>query len=164
MGKKILICCNAYPPHFIGGAELVAHAQAKELQRRGFDICIFAGDPSGSGRRHSIRKELYEGLTVHRICLTHEDYDYHFVNFFNHIAEEYFKKLLRIFSPDIVHFHNIIGLSVGLIHIAKSHGIKTVLTLHDHWGFCFKNTLIKKDNEICQAFTRCSECMPVIPG
>jgi glycosyltransferase involved in cell wall biosynthesis len=164
MKKKVLICCNAYPPHFIGGAELVAHAQAKQLQNLGYDILVFAGDPSGLGLRHSTQRKDYEGVPVYRIFLTYEDYDYNFVNFTHKDTEEYFKKLLRKFSPDIVHFHNIIGLSAGLIHIAKQQGIRTVLTLHDHWGFCFKNTLIKNNNEICQDFTRCSECMPIIPG
>jgi len=164
MKKRVLICCNAYPPHFIGGAELVAHAQAKQLQNLGYDILVFTGDPSGQGLRHSTRRNDFDGIPVYRMYLTHEDYDYNFVNFTHKDTEEYFKKLLRKFSPDIVHFHNIIGLSAGLIHIAKQQGIRTVLTLHDHWGFCFKNTLIKNNNEICQDFTRCSECMPIIPG
>jgi glycosyltransferase involved in cell wall biosynthesis len=164
MKKKILVCCNAYPPHFIGGAELVAHAQAKQLQEEGYEVLVFTGDPSEHGQRHSIWREDYEGIPVYRIHLTYEDYDYKFINFTHKDVEDYFRKILKTFSPDIVHFHNIIGLSVGLIHIAKSNGIKTVVTLHDHWGFCFKNTLIKRNNEICQDFTRCSECMPVIPG
>jgi glycosyltransferase involved in cell wall biosynthesis len=164
MKKKILICCNAYPPHFIGGAELIAHAQAKQLQHLGYDILIFTGDPSENGQRHSLRREDYEGLPVYRIRLTYEDYDYKFENFTHKSVEKHFKNILNKFSPDIVHFHNIIGLSAGLIHIAKYQGIKTVVTLHDHWGFCFKNTLIKNTDEICNNFTHCSGCMAIIPG
>ena len=164
MIKKILICCNAYPPHFIGGAELIAHAQAKQLQNLGHDILIFTGDQSEKGQRHSLRKEEYEGLPVYRTRLTREDYDNKFENFTHKDVETHFKNILGRFSPDIVHFHNIIGLSTGLIHIAKQQGIRTVLTLHDHWGFCYKNTLIKNSNEICQNFTRCSTCMAIIPG
>lgn len=164
MGKKILICCNAYPPNFIGGAELIAHYQAKQLQCQGYNVTIFTGDTHEQGKRHSMRREDYEGLPVYRIHLTYEDYDPKFVNFAHKDVEELFKTILIKFSPDIVHFHNIIGLSVGLIHIAKQRGIKTVLTLHDHWGFCFKNTLIKNNNDICQDFTRCSDCVPTIPG
>jgi glycosyltransferase involved in cell wall biosynthesis len=164
MKLKVLICSNAYPPHFIGGAELVAHAQAKQLQMSGHEVIVFTGDPSEHGKRHSYRREDYEGIPVYRIHLTHEDYDYRFLNFIHKDIEDHFKKLLLKVSPDIVHFHNIIGLSAGLIHCAKSQGKKTVVTLHDHWGFCFKNTLIKNDNTICQEFSHCSDCMPVIPG
>jgi glycosyltransferase involved in cell wall biosynthesis len=163
MGKKILICCNAYPPNFIGGAELIAHAQAKQLQSLGYNVIIFTGDTREHGKRHARWREDFEGLPVHRIYLTYEDYDPKFVNFTNKDGEEYFKTILKKFSPDIVHFHNLIGLSVGLIHIAKQQGIKTVLTLHDHWGFCFKNTIIKNNNEICRDFTQCTKCMEVIP-
>lgn len=162
--KKILLCSNVYPPNFIGGAELIAHQQAKQLQNLGYNVCVFTGDISEHGKRHSTRREDYDGLIVYRIRLTHEDFNNKFENFIHNEVDEYFKKILKKFSPDIVHFHNIIGLSIGLIHIAKQQGIKTVLTLHDHWGFCFKNTLIKNNNEICQNFSRCHECMPIIPG
>ncbi len=163
MKKKILICCNAYPPNFIGGAELIAHYQARQLQDLGYEVIIFTGDVGEVGKRHSLRREDYEGLQVYRVRLTYKDYDPKYVNFSHEDVEKHFKMVLKKFSPDVVHFHNIIGLSVGLIHLAKKRGIKTVLTLHDHWGFCFKNTLIKNNNEICKDFTRCSECMAVIP-
>lgn len=160
MGKKIVICCNVYPPCFIGGAELVAHAQAKILKDLGHNIIVFTGDIQGWHKRHSIRREIYEGLTVYRVCLTSEDYPSDRINFFHKEVEEHFKKLLDEFLPDVVHFHNIIGLSVGLIHIAKQKGIKTVMTLHDHWGFCLKNTIIRHSNEVCRDFSQCAGCMP----
>jgi glycosyltransferase involved in cell wall biosynthesis len=163
MEKKIMICCNVYPPNFIGGAELIAHNQAKQLQSQGYNVIIFTGNIRGHGKRHSLQREDYEGLPVYRVHLTSEDYDQKFVNFSHKDVEEHFKNILKKFSPDIVHFHNLIGLSVGLIHVAKQQGIKTVLTLHDHWGFCFKNTIIKNNDEICRDFTQCTECMRVIP-
>ena len=163
MGTKILICCNAYPPDFIGGAELIAHSQAKELKSRGYEVTIFTGDIRETGKRHSLRREEYDGLPVYRVHLTSEDYDPKFLNFTHREVEGHFRTILKKISPDIVHFHNLIGLSVGLIHIAKTRGIKTVLTLHDYWGFCFKNTLLKNNNEVCRDFTRCTGCMEVIP-
>ncbi len=162
MEKKVLICCNAYPPNFIGGAELIAHSQAKQLQNLGYKVLIFTGDTREYGQRHSIRKENYDGLPVYRIYLTNEDYDPHFINFAHRDIESLFKKTLSEFSPDVVHFHNIIGLSVGLIRIAKARGFKTVMTLHDHWGFCHKNTRIKDDEKICEDISTCDECMRVI--
>ncbi|MDG6256465.1 MAG: glycosyltransferase family 4 protein [Methanomicrobiaceae archaeon] len=162
MGKKIAICCNVYPPHFIGGAELIAHAQAKILQELGHTVIIFTGDIQTQYERHSLRREDYDGLTVYRIRLTSEDFQSDRINFSHKKVEEYFKTFLDEFLPDVVHFHNLIGLSVGLIHIAKQRDIRTVLTLHDHWGFCFKNTIIKQGGDICQDYTRCTECMPFI--
>jgi glycosyltransferase involved in cell wall biosynthesis/ubiquinone/menaquinone biosynthesis C-methylase UbiE len=162
--KRIIICSNFYPPNFIGGAELIAHDYAKMLRALGHNVVIFAGDNKGHGKRHSIRKETYEGLTIYRVTLSEEDFLPSQVNFIHRQVEENFKNLIDRFLPDLIHFHNIIGLSVGLIHVAKNKGIKTVLTLHDHWGFCYKNTLLKRDDEICTDYTRCADCMPFISG
>lgn len=162
MKKKILICCNVYPPNFIGGAELIAHSQALELKKKGHDVIVFTGDIGEWGKRHSIKSEIYEGLKVYRVRLISQDYQPEYINFYHEKVENHFKDVLNSFSPDVVHFHNVIGLSLGLVHIAKQRGIKTVLTLHDNWGFCYKNTIIKNEGEICQDFTRCRECMPYI--
>ncbi len=160
--KRILICANAYPPNFIGGAELIAHNQAKEVQERGHEVMIFAGELDIHRRRYSMTRERYDGLPVYRIALHPKDYSSEYINFSHRIVEEHFDKVLDEFNPDVVHFHNIVGLSVGLIAKAKRKNIKTVLTVHDHWGFCFKNTLIKRDTEICQDYSKCAECMPFI--
>lgn len=162
MKHKIVICCNVYPPNFVGGAELIAHAQAKILKQMGHEVIIFTGDTHIHGERHSLKKEIYDGLTIYRARLVAQDYQPEFINFTHKKVEEHFKTILDAFSPDIVHFHNIIGLSTGIIHVAKSKGIKTIMTLHDYWGFCYKNTIIKRDSEICNDHTKCSECMPFI--
>lgn len=161
-GKKILICSNIYPPHFVGGAELIAHNQAKALAGLGHDVTVFAGDPELYGNRYDIKKDEYEGITVYRIKLVQEDYQPEFVNFSHQEVEKCFKNIIDAFTPEVVHFHNVIGLSVGLISIAKNRGIKTVVTLHDYWGFCYKNTSIKQNGEICRGTDKCGQCMSAI--
>jgi glycosyltransferase involved in cell wall biosynthesis len=158
----ILTCSNAYPPNFIGGAELIAHQQARRMYERGHRVIVFAGDPQASAERHSIREDRYQDLPVFRVNLHHADYSSEFVNFHHNRIEEHFVGLLNRFSPDVVHMHNIIGLSAGMIHLARRRGIRTVVTLHDHWGFCFKNTLIRREGLICDDFSACHECMPQI--
>jgi glycosyltransferase involved in cell wall biosynthesis len=160
--KTILICSNVYPPNFIGGAEIIAHYQAKSLQEIGHEVIVFTGDSAHNGTRYTMRQHIYEGLPVFRVPLKSQDYSWDFVNFSHVPVEKHFDALLDVFSPDVVHMHNIVGLSLGIIHSAKRRGVRTVVTLHDHWGFCFKNTLIKKENEICQDYSRCAECMPTL--
>jgi len=127
MRLKILMCCNAYPPNFIGGAELIAHEHAKILKKLGHNVAVFADDGHIGGKRYSIKQDTYEDIPVYRVSLTSQDYQPEFINFTHKEVEENFKCILDDFSPDVVHFHNIIGLSVGLIHIAKSRGVKTCL-------------------------------------
>src|SRR5581483_8470924 len=162
MKKKVLICCNVYPPNFIGGAELIAHYQAKTLQQRGHHVAVFAGDLQSKGERHSLKCEEYDGLLVYRVCLHLIDHQAEFMNFFHQRIEQHFETLLNEFSPDVVHIHNVIGLSVGLIRVARRKNIKVVLTLHDHWGFCHKNTLLKLGTEICGDYRKCAECLPFV--
>jgi glycosyltransferase involved in cell wall biosynthesis len=160
--RKIVICTNAYPPRFIGGAELIAHYQAKVLKKQGHEVLVFAGLSDDKGKRYSVNEDVFEGIPVQRVCLHSSDYNGEYVNFYHKEVEDLFSRLLDDFSPDIVHFHNIIGLSVGLPEIARHRNIKTILTLHDYWGICHKNTLIKDDGLICEDFGECTKCRPFI--
>lgn len=159
---RILICCNIYPPNFIGGAELIAHFQGKHLVAAGHEVHVFAGDVRPVGLRHQLRTEQYEGITVHRVNLNGMDYQSDFVNFSHPPVEQLFSKLLEEFRPHVVHCHNIIGLSVTILQIAREFGAKVVMTLHDHWGFCFKNTIMKDAGVTCTDYSRCDECQPYI--
>lgn len=162
MKKKIIICTNSYPPNFMGGAELIAHHQAKTLQRLGHTVVIFTGDLDTKKKRYSMKKTDYDGLSVYRVYLSYEDYNFRYNNFCHKKVEKIFEALLDEFSPDVVHMHNLIGLSLGMIHQAKRRGIKTVMTLHDNWGFCFKSTILKNDEHICTCFSECEKCMPYV--
>lgn len=146
----------------VGGAELIAHYQAKLLKQRGYRVIVFAGKNAPGGDRYSVQEDTYEGVPIFRACLWPQDYQMEAVNFSHPQIDARFDNLLDAFTPDVVHMHNLAGLSAGIIHTAKRRGIKTILTLHDYWGFCFKNTLIKRDDEICRDYSRCAECMPLV--
>jgi glycosyltransferase involved in cell wall biosynthesis len=163
--KKILICTNAYPPNFIGGAELIAHQHAKILKKTCYDVAVYAGELNNFGKQYKVKQYVYEDIPVHRICLHTIDYSSDFIGFYNEKSEEYFDQLLAAYAPDVVHFHNIIGLSVGLIRLAKERNIKTVLTLHDYWALCHKNTLIRDNNYICEGEPfPCNSCRASLLG
>lgn len=162
MKYRILVCANAYPPNFIGGAELIAHFHAKVLQRLGHEPVIFAGDPSDGSARYAMRKEVFDGLPVYRVHLGPDDYNRARVNFFHPEVERHFLHVLRDVEPHVVHFHNIIGLSLGLIRIAAAEGIGTIMTVHDHWGFCLKSTLLKTEDHLCVQPRTCGECLPFV--
>ncbi|RYG87923.1 MAG: glycosyltransferase, partial [Alphaproteobacteria bacterium] len=162
---RILICSNAYPPHFMGGAELMAHEQALALSRLGHDVRVFAADPLFAGHsaeqgiRHARTDNIYQGIRVYRIATEPEDYSPEFVNFQNSVAEGHFRDVLREFEPQIVHCHNLLGLSVKLPLMARMYGARTVCTLHDFWGFCLRNTAVRADGRACDNSTCCNECL-----
>ena len=155
---RILICCNVYPPNIIGGAELIAHYQGVALRAAGHDIRVFAGDTHSTRRRYTAWDDVYDGLRVRRIRLSAEDFDSARANFSHPAVESNFVAILEEFQPQVVHFHNLIGLSVTIARLAHEAGATTVLTLHDHWGFCFKNTAMRTESEPCADTTACREC------
>jgi glycosyl transferase family 4 len=58
-------------------------------------------------------------------------------NFCNDVVRRRFAAVLDRVAPDVVHFHDLVGLSVGMIDECAMRNIPTVLTLHDYWGICF---------------------------
>ena len=159
----ILLCSNAYPPRFIGGAELIAHQHALLLSEMGHRVVVFAGDTHSPYGHYSVHEGSLDGISIIRIRLAAGDFAADRVNFHNNAVDDAFSRLLDRYSPAVVHLHNTIGLSLGIIGRAKQRGSTVVTTLHDHWGYCFKNTIIKRDTEICGDFSRCAECMATIP-
>ena len=151
---KILVCSNVFPPTVIGGAELIAYHHAKVLRDKGCEVNIFCGDLFGPEPLYSMRETLYEGMATYRVRLAN------YLNFCHPRIEQQFESILERFQPDIVHMHNLIGLSAGLIGRAKHRGFSTVLTVHDHWGMCHKNTLLKTSSDVCKDQRRCFECLP----
>lgn len=159
---RILIVCNTCPPRFVGGAELVAIEQAVTLKKMGHDVCVFAGDIASPEPRYARSDDVYQGLPIHRIATVPEDYSAEFLNFFHPRIDEHFRSVLGEFKPDIVHCHNLIGLSVKIPIIAAQSGARVVCTLHDFWSFCLRNTAIRADGKTCDDTTQCRSCLPVL--
>lgn len=157
---KILYVANCYPPNFIGGAELIAHRHALELTRLGHSIHVLAGDHSGEFPPLHDRSTDYEGIPVTRVSLSGRETSWMHENFRNTQVDSIFRTLLETFKPDVVHFHNLPGLSCGCIGICEEAGVPSVLTVHDHWGFCHRQTLTRPDGSLCKTYSACSECLP----
>ncbi len=146
---RILVCSALFPPSVLGGAELVAYKQAKMLQSLGHEVRIFAGRlVTGLFRPYRVTSTTKEFRTTW-ISLAPRHMSGDSWDFSNHRIRRAFAKVVEEFSPDIVHFHNLSGLSVQMIDECWTRAIPTVLTLHDYWGICFKNTMIKNDGSVC---------------
>jgi len=159
MTKRLLIVGNHYPPNFVGGAEIVAHRHAKLLQGAGWEVRVFAGqliatdEPVG---KRALRQEHYDGLDIVRLRYhpTHIGTD-----FYDPEKALLFADVLGEYQPNVVHFHNVTGLGANLIPLAKETGVKVVVTLHDYWGFCLKNVLLRHDLSLCHNFDECHLCL-----
>lgn len=160
---KILVVSNFYPPHVIGGAEIIAHQQALALARRGHEIHVLAGDTTHrSAAPYQRRDEIIDGLPVTRIALQASDFAPTGNNVAHPQVDRHFQDIIAAWKPDVIHAHHLIGLSLGILSIARAQGIRIALTLHDHWGFCINSTRITTQGKLCQDASRCDQCHPHI--
>lgn len=158
-GRRMITVSQQYPPQVIGGAEIIAHLQLKTMQEDGLARSVVLSlDVRGKHIPETVTCETYEGVTVVRICFPVERLDQRGVCFFHPLVNEVFREMCGIVKPEIVHGHHITGMSLGVIDIAKEYGAKVVFTVHDNWGFCYKNTTIGNDGKLCPNAVDCENC------
>lgn len=159
-GRRMITVSNFYPPVVIGGAEIIAHKQLKTLREEGLVRGIaFSLDTSGRQMPGTVTTESFEDVTIIRVSVNPQSMDQSRINFFNTSVNEVFRELCKIVKPDVVHMHNIIGMSLGIVDIARQNGAKTVFTLHDNWGFCYKNTMLDNQGKLCVDLFACEKCL-----
>jgi len=162
---RILICSSFFPPHYLGGAELIAYQQAKILQRMGHEVRVFYGRLGKSLLRPHRAKTVDDEFSKTWVSLSPSDISGTSWDFRSPEIAREFRRVLDEFSPDVVHFHNLVGLSVMMIEACHRQGIPTVMTLHDYWGICHKNTLIKNRGDIClEGGLACLGCREMLTG
>jgi glycosyltransferase involved in cell wall biosynthesis len=66
-----------------------------------------------------------------------------------------FHALLGEINPDVVHHHNVSLLGYKILR--KQGSYLNIYTAHDYWLICQRNTLMKKDNQICETAS-CKFC------
>jgi glycosyltransferase involved in cell wall biosynthesis len=160
---KILVCSNFFPPEAIGGAELVAFEHGRVMRDRGHEVRVFRGRLGGAPWRPSRLSTRRGEFPQAIVGLSPRDIAGDTWNFANPLIENAFRDTVVDFAPDVVHFHNLVGLSVRLIDVCQSLGIPTVMTLHDYWAICFKNTMIKNDGRVCrQSGFDCLGCQETV--
>ncbi len=164
MPSRILLVSNFFPPRTVGGAEIVAFRQALALAGRGHHVTVLAGDlPTENDPAGTLSFDIQQGLPVYRLAIRSLEPD---ENFYWAAAARRLKSIIAADRIEIVHFHNVMGLGANLIPAAKDAGAFCLVTLHDHWGFCYRQTRLRPNGAICDNFDECAGCMPAIqpPG
>ena len=146
---RVLVVSNFYAPHVLGGAEIVAQRHAQAIAERGHSVRVFAGRLDESLPRYSRRRERTEGIEVERVCLHRADIGADRRNHDHPEIDVLFRETLLRDRPDVVHVHNLSGLSLGVLRLCREFSIPTVVTLHDYWAICAKNTMTRNDGAIC---------------
>lgn len=152
---RILLTVHQFLPEHSAGTEILTFETAKELQRLGHDVSVFAGFPTTAEIDDTNRFDSYsyEGIQVERFHFTHTptaassgivEAEYN-----NRLFAGCFRKYLKNLRPDIVHFFHLARLSASAIDICVELGIPRVFTATDFWFVCPRLRLRLPDNSPC---------------
>lgn len=136
---KILMISSGFPPKVNTGAEKFCYELTKKLLKNGITV----GVATDTNFEEFNEVRLYKLFKVKNKYLRKLFFDYYNIkNIFR------LNKILKEFKPDIIHFHNIYGISTQLIsHTSEKYPV--IVTVHDYWPFCFNSTMLK-GGKICK--------------
>lgn len=163
---KICIISNLFEPYITGGAEIVAAELAEKLKTKGLDVFVISTSPC---LKSGVTTENIHSLKVYRFYPLNLYWSYeskkkqfflkplwHIIDIWNPHSYFIIKNILKQERPDIVHTHNIAGISPAVWSAAKHLHIPVVHTLHDYYPVCSRTTLMSKDGTVCKGL--CAGC------
>lgn len=138
--KRMKICLinNLYPPYNRGGAEQVIVKTVEGLKEAGHDVVLITSSP-----QHDECTEE-QGVRIYRITppnlffytnLHHHSIIlrllWHGIDMMNIRAAKEVKEIIKQEKPDIIHTHNLMGMSFLIPYIIRKLTIRHVHTVHD---------------------------------
>lgn len=131
---RILVLTNLYPPHYIGGYELICQTVVEILRERGHAVSILCSDHGvveEDGRKES-EPDTARALKIHGLY----GHPWHGILALREL-EAHNNKILREslarFRPDLVYVWNMGGLSKSMLFSLQSTRIPAVYYVSDHW-------------------------------
>ncbi|HAT2607745.1 TPA: glycosyltransferase family 4 protein [Kluyvera intermedia] len=152
---RILLTVHQFFPDFKAGTEVLTLSVAKELIRRGHEVCIFTGYPGDNelGDDERFDEYIYDEITVYRFFHSYvpmfAQTSLIEIGYNNQLSRKYFSEILKIFKPELVHHFHLNRLGIGIINLLAEHGIPQYFTPTDFWMICPTAQLILHDGRYC---------------
>jgi glycogen(starch) synthase len=129
---KIFVLTNLYPPHYLGGYELICHAVVNALRARGHTVQILTSNhhvenPKGAEDPHIERSLLVHGFYGHPWRGIRSLVKLEIAN--NRIL----KSAIESHQPDLVYVWNMGGVSKSILTTLERTGLPVVFYMSDHW-------------------------------
>lgn len=147
-----LISCKA-------GSELHTYYLSRELAKDNEIKLFFTIPEDGCGP--DCVEGCYDGLAYRAVKKNFASYHRRPLQERDRRVEGVFNKILDEFKPDVIHFQNLLNLSLKLPSLAKKRGIPTCFTLHDYWLICPRIILLTPEQSICESASlhQCAHCL-----
>lgn len=136
---KICIVNNLYPPYVRGGAEQVVVKTVEGLLADGHAVTVITSTPQGDycerqGERFTICRfrpwNVFFYTDAHRHGIAVRAL-WHLINLFHVGAARRVRQILLEQKPDVVHTHNLMGMSFLIPRMIRRLGIRHIHTVHD---------------------------------
>ncbi|TRZ47749.1 glycosyltransferase [bacterium] len=145
---KICLVSNLYSPYAVGGAEIYVEKIAKRLSSL-HEVSVITTQPfqNFSSLKYSLIKQngikIYSFYPINIYHLLRLRYKpvfikpfWHALDIWNHHSYFTVNRILHEENPDIVHTHNLNGISLSVIDSIKKAGLPLVHTCHDFSLLC----------------------------
>lgn len=165
--RVLQVSCASRPFHPGGVADLV-HRMSGRLVRLGHAAAIFTRATSPDRPVGAVSEHVLEGVRIAAINDLQRNFFHRYEtdDYFNPDVHEPFRRFIKDFAPDLVHFHALQGLGAGLIDVVPPT-VPTFLTLHDFWWVCPNLFLLHLDDTPCELRRRdpvaCERCLAPLP-
>ncbi len=162
----MLLIAHGHPDFSVGGGEIAAHAQWRELRRRGIEAMLVAR--IGQSTHHTGASFSLRSADGMEVLFSAPPVDH-----FRHsqpqrrVIHHEFRALLERFQPTVVHFHHYVHLGLELIREARRflpQG-RILVTLHEYLAMCnAQGQMLKTSGLLCNraAPLDCNQCFPAI--
>jgi len=135
---KICIVNNLYPPYHRGGAEQIVKKTIEGLLHEGHYVVLLTATPKESGFVEKGKLKIYRIKQKNLFFYTNAHKHNFLMRLFWHIIDIFHfgisssvKNILQKEKPDVVHTHNLMGMSFMIPSVIRKLKIFHVHTLHD---------------------------------
>ncbi len=135
---KILQVNHGYPMRYNAGSEVYTQTLTHGLAARGHELAVFARFEDAHLPEYATIQERDGELPVHLANTVRSQH-----RFQADELDRCFAELLARHQPEVVHFHHLNHLSLGLPAVASEAGAAVVYTVHDFWLACPRGQLLQ---------------------
>ncbi len=155
--KKILFITHAFPPYSWGGTEVYLYNLTKHLAGA-YEIFLMFPSPSRNTTLEVIHKRAWHEI---HLPVMYNYFDQIFSPqkiYFSQKNGSLLQKIINDISPQVVHIHHLLGLSLRFL---PSIQFPVIFTLHDYWLICPMVNMVDWEYRLCNGPGSRKKCVEI---
>jgi len=132
-----------------GGVERGLHLVAGELMARGVEVSVLRAGAGGDGNGVRVMS-LFDRSAENTSSRVRN----RLIDLASHPSAR-LRAIVEREAPDVIHTHNLPGISTAVWKVAQRHSIPVVHSLHDYYLLCPRMNLMTSGGELCGAHPVC---------